>query len=126
ALAIPADFQQNLRRSKCIRAEAEFTSRRIVMKALVIALLALSLLAPPTLADAPETVIVGGLVVTVPANWTQKRTELGLVLKPNEFALRDDCAFTLLGGEAFDGSLKDRLAEEWAGFEKLGTLRDDD
>ena len=80
----------------------------------------------PASADAPESVRVGGLVVTVPSDWVQKRTETGLVLKPNDFALREDCVFTLLGGEASDGSPKDRLTEEWAGFEKLGTTRQDD
>ncbi|MDB5174706.1 MAG: hypothetical protein JWN51_3479 [Phycisphaerales bacterium] len=96
------------------------------MKTLAIALLGLLLLTPPAWGDAPQTISVGGLVVTVPSDWVQKRNENGLVLKPEGIVLWDQCTFTLLGGEAFSGSLKDRLTEEWNGFEKLGQIPDDD
>jgi hypothetical protein len=95
------------------------------MRTLGIAL-GLILFSPLALADAAETVSVGGLVVRVPSDWVQKRTDLGLVLKPDALATGDSCVFTLLGGEPLVGSLNDRLKEEWSGFEKLGTVQNDD
>ena len=73
-------------------------------------------------ARAGETVTVGGAVVPIAEGWTQKVTDNGLVLTPPSLPPGVVCSFTLLGGEVFEGSVKDRLATEWKGFEAVGRM----
>ncbi|MDB5319688.1 MAG: hypothetical protein JWN40_1319 [Phycisphaerales bacterium] len=74
-----------------------------------------------------ETIAVGGALVTIADGWKKSvNTDDTVVLTPADLPGGVACTFTLLGGEPFDGSLKDRLASEWKGFEDLGPLSNDD
>ncbi len=71
-----------------------------------------------------QTVTVGGAVVTIAPGWQQTKGDGGVVLKPGDGAA--GCTFTLAGGAAAAGTLKDKLAAEWKGFEAVGRIVADD
>ena len=75
---------------------------------------------------ADETVTVDGAVVTIAQDWKQTAIDDTVILTPSDLPAGMACTFTLLGGEAFDGSLGDRLASEWKEFEQLGSVLSDD
>jgi hypothetical protein len=79
------------------------------------------------LVRAGETIAVGGALVTVAEGWkkTVNKDET-VVLTPADLQAGVACTLTLLGGEAFDGVVKDRLTAEWQGFEELGAVTNDD
>src|SRR5437016_1082374 len=77
--------------------------------------------------NAGETIAVGGALVTIPDGWKQTvNKDDTVVLTPADLPTGVGCTFTLLGGETFDGSVKDRLTSEWKGFEELGRVLTDD
>jgi hypothetical protein len=97
------------------------------MRQLAIAFLGAALCLSATRAHAGKTVTVGGATVTIPDGWKQTPGEGGtVVLTPENLSQGVTCTYTLLGGEPFDGSLKDRLISEWKEFEKVGRIVYDD
>jgi hypothetical protein len=74
-----------------------------------------------------ETIAVGGALVTIADGWKKSvNTDDTVVLTPADLPGGVACTLTLLGGEPFDGSVKDRLTSEWKGFEDLGTVSNDE
>ena len=69
-----------------------------------------------------EEVVLGGAVVTIPAGWKQTTKDGTIVLTPSDLGPGVACNFTLLGGEPYDGSLKDQFAAEWKALDALGTM----
>src|SRR2546423_301637 len=91
------------------------------MKLSTLTFLALMVLVSGAL-RAEETVTVGWAVVPVPDGWKQEEKDNTLVLTPGDLPAGVTCTFTLLGGDPFDGALKDQMAAEWKGFLALGTM----
>lgn len=89
-------------------------------------LTALALLAGLCQAAEPTTLTVDGAIVTLAPGWEQSTKDGVVTLTPSDLPAGVACTFTLLGGEAFDGSLRERLATEWKDFEKLGSVVSDD
>src|SRR5690349_20598618 len=79
-----------------------------------------------TPARAAETVAVGGAVVTVPDGWGRADADGRVVLAPKDLPQGVVCSLTLLGGEAFGGSVMDRLAADWKELASGGKMVGDD
>src|SRR5215204_4058099 len=62
---------------------------------------------------ASETVTVGTMTVKVPDGWVRADADGRTVLVPKDLPQGVTCSLTFLGGEAFKGSVIDRLAEDW-------------
>jgi hypothetical protein len=86
----------------------------------------LCLLLAAAVADA-ETLTLGEATVTVPKGWIHARTEGGRVtMVPGDLAEGVVCSLMLLGGEAFEGSVMDRLAADWAAVNSDARIVHDD
>ena len=78
------------------------------------------------MAESEETVTVGGMTLPVAKGWTRSVKDQTTVLTRADVPNGSACALTLLGGEVFTGSLRDRLDAEWKDFESIGKVQDDD
>jgi hypothetical protein len=74
----------------------------------------------------PTTITVDGAIVTVAPGWVRSTAENSLILTPPNLPAGVGCTFTLLGGETFEGSLRERLDSEWKDVAKLGSVESDD
>lgn len=75
---------------------------------------------------AAETVTVGGAAVTIAKGWVRNDAGGNVVLTPTDLPPGVICSLTLLGGEPFEGSLRDRLAADWRQLILAGNLKWDD
>jgi hypothetical protein len=82
--------------------------RRFAIECLCVALIVIG-----ASAHAAETVTVGGARVTIPDGWARADAEGQVVLVPKDLPQGVACSLILLGGDAFDGSVMDRLAADW-------------
>ena len=71
---------------------------------------------------AAETVTVGGALVTIPDGWVRADADGRTVLAPRNLPQGVVCSLTLLGGEAFAGSVMDRLAADWKELASSGKM----
>jgi len=74
---------------------------------------------------AEETITIDGAIVPLAEGWTRADKDDSVVLTPLKLPAGVTCSFTLLGGEAFAGPIKDQMDVEWKGFEGLGTMGSD-
>jgi hypothetical protein len=96
------------------------------MRLSILAVVWAVLAATSSMRAAGETVTVGGAVMPIAEGWKQTTVKGQVVLVPMDLAKGVVCTFTFLGGNPFDGSLKDEVAAEWKELAKLGRMVRDD